>query len=155
MKQFSLKRVLELRTSREEQVAAQLARANHEAHEADAARDAVISVRHSGETQLADVARAGATVGELRALAAVLDSVDARIAEARVIARTASDAAERAQELHAVAARERRILDRLYERHLELVRLAAAAQDRRTMDAVALARFSRGEPDGAERAERS
>jgi len=155
VKKFSLKRVLELRTSREEQVAAQLARANHEAHEADVARDAIINVRHSGETQLADVARGGATVGELRALSAVLDAVDVRLSEARVAARAASEAVERTQELHTVAARDRRILDRLYERHLELVRLAAAAQDRRTMDAVALARFTRSEPDGTARAERS
>jgi flagellar protein FliJ len=146
VKKFSLKRLLELRASHEEQVAAQLARANHEARQADAACDAIVTARHSGGTQLADVARAGATVGELRTLSSVLDCADVRLAEARVMAQAASEHAEQAQELHNVAARERRVLDRLYERHLEMVRLNTAAQDRQAMDAVALTRFTHDEP---------
>jgi flagellar export protein FliJ len=142
MKKFSLKRVRELRTNRAEQVAAELAKANHAAHQADAAHEAVLDARVSGEQQIAELARHGATVGHLHALSSVLDSIDVRLADAQAAMRTARQAADRAQELHTLAAREQHVLDRLYERHLELVRMAEAAQDRTAMDAAALTRFT-------------
>lgn len=142
MKKFALKRVRELRTSHAERVAADLAHANHAADAADATHDAVLDARVSGEQQIADLARNGASVGELHALSSVLDAIDVRLADAQAAMRNAREAADRAQELHNVAAREQRVLDRLYERHLELVRLSEAAQDRSTMDAAALTRFT-------------
>lgn len=143
MKKFSLKRLLHLRTMREELDAAELARANRAADEAGMACLAIASARRSGETQLADIARAGATIGELRALAVVLDTMDARLADARTNAQAANEAAGLRQEAHRIAARERQVLDRLYEQYLERRRLTAAAQDQRAMDAIALSRFTR------------
>lgn len=154
MKTFSLKRVLELRTNREERAAAALARANHDVDQASALQDTAQHARHTGETQIAAAALGGATVGELRALSLVLASVDARLDDARIAVDAAHTIAEQAQAQHQLASREKRVLDKLYERHLESVRLQAVAQDRQAMDAAALARFTHGDAAAAAGGER-
>ncbi len=149
MKKFSLKRVHDLRIEREERVAAELVKARRDVDRASAAHDAVCDARVTGETQIAAAARAGATIGELHALSSVLTSIDARLDAAKAAVATAHEIAARARELHDEASRDRCALDRLHERHREVVRLEAAAADRVAMDAVALARFNQGHPRSA------
>lgn len=139
---FRLQRVLELR-EQAEQARARDAAAAHEA--ADAARreaDAIATLRAAQRAAL-DAAARGATVGELQHLAYVVDELDGRLdAAAEQVAgadarRDTADAALRD------AARDRRVLDRLRDRHVERHHAALVLEDRTTMDEIALSQFAR------------
>lgn len=143
MFQFRLQRILDLRARREEEAATRLADARTRAEEARSAQASLERVLAEGREQLAEAHGTRRTVGELRTLALALESVGLRVAEAERAADAAEAGVERTQAELTEAFRERRVLDRLRDRHREAWRSGEAQLDRATMDGVALARFAR------------
>lgn len=143
MFKFGLQRVLDLREKKEQEVATELAAARERAEAARAAAAALAGVRLAGEEQLAAAHAGASTVGELRQLAYVLDQLDLHIAAAEGVAAERDADVGRAQLDLNAAFRDRHVLDRLKERHLDAHRANAAQADRQTMDAIALSRFGR------------
>ena len=82
-------------------------------------------------------------MGHLQQLGLVLQSLDERVERADERVREADSVVTGAQQLLDVAARDRRMLDRLKDRHTDQWRAEMAQKDRIGMDEVALARFSR------------
>ncbi|HEX7238954.1 MAG TPA: flagellar export protein FliJ [Longimicrobiaceae bacterium] len=138
---FRLQRVLDLRAKREQEVAVKLAEARDRADDARRAQAALEAVRTENRERLAHAHGGGRTVGQLRSLGFVLESLDRRITDAAGVVE-AADAGVHASMLEmSDAFRDRRVLDRLRERHLESWRIEEVQQDRAAMDAIALTRF--------------
>lgn len=141
---FRLERLLELKAKHEEAMAIRLGIAEAAARRERDAEAALRAVRDAGRDDLlpAGVSR----VGTLRTIGELLDRVDDRLDQQaqRVVAadRTVHDA----QRQLVVAHQERRVLDRLREKHDERVRRDAAQDDQKTMDDIAVARFLRSRP---------
>src|SRR5688500_3933548 len=115
MFKFSLQRILELKARREEAAAMELARIRTAADLAVEACQILEATREEGLRQ-----RAGAsqTVGELRNAGYVIQRLDERIQHARVEARQAEEKVKVSLVDFTAASQERRVLDRLKERHL-------------------------------------
>jgi flagellar FliJ protein len=142
---FRLQRVLELREQKEQQVATALAEARDRADAARADAHRLAAVRAAGGEQLAGAPSVGRSVGELRQLAFVLDQLDLRIATAEgVVAQRDADVVRHQADLNA-AFQDRRVLDRLREKHLDAWKVGEVQLDRQTMDEIALARFGKRE----------
>jgi flagellar FliJ protein len=148
---FRLQRLLELREQREQAVARSLADARRSAEAARAARGALQAVRAANAEQLMSAHSAGRTVGDVRQLGYVLDQLDHRIDAAATTVATAEGVVRHAQGALTDAFRERRVLDRLRERHLDVWRATSVQLDRQLMDDIALARFTRPSADPSER----
>ena len=146
---FRLQRVLKLRAQRERELAATLAQLRREADVAGEACALLESAREAARAQIAAAAAGGAPVGELRSLGWMLEQMDRHIGEARSAAAVAEARVRQAAKALGAATRERRVLDRLRERHLEARRAEETSTDRRTMDGVALARHTRPDRTGA------
>ncbi len=139
MFKFRLQRVLELREKKEQEVATALAEARDRAELARRAVDDLARVRDAS----ARPDGGARSVGELRQAAFVLEQLDRRIALAAIAAAERdADVARRQAELN-LAFQDRRVLDRLKERHLDAWRANEVAIDRQTMDAIALTRFGK------------
>ncbi len=142
MFKFRLQRLLDLREQKEREMAAELARAEQAAEAARAELANLDAVRAIGRERL-HAAHAGAgTVGELRNLAFVLEQLDRQVSEANVSVNDAEQQSEAVRQELSEAHVERRVLDRLRERHEGEWREEAVQADRQTMDAIALARFT-------------
>lgn len=142
MFKFRLQRLLDLREQKEHEMAAELARAESAA---DAARSELANldaVRAIGRERLHAAHATDGTVGELRNLVFVLEQLDAQVTNAQASVDAAEDAAAQARGVLSDAFRDRRILDRLRDRHQADFRDAAQATDRQAMDAIALTRFT-------------
>jgi len=148
---FRLQRLLELREQREQAVARSLADAERSAEAARAARGALQAVRAANAEQLMSAYPASRTVGDFRHLGYVLDQLDHRIDAAAATVATAEGEVRHAQGALTDAFRERRVLDRLRERHLDVWKAASVQLDRQLMDDIALARFTRPSADPSER----
>lgn len=142
MFKFRLQRLLDLREQKEREMAAGLARAEHAADAARAELANLDAVRAIGREQLHAVHATDGTVGELRNLVFVLEQLDAQVASAQASVDAAEEAAARARGELGDAFRDRRVLDRLRDRHEADFRGAADAADRQAMDAIALTRFT-------------
>jgi flagellar FliJ protein len=140
---FRLQRVLELREQREKEQAVAFAEAERNA---DVAREEQAKLRtlHSESTASMMSARSSdGMVGHLQNIGFVLGQLDERLAKS----------AERVAELEGVvagaraeldtAARDRRVLGRLKEKHQDVHRVEEAGRDRVLMDEIALGRFTR------------
>lgn len=143
MIKFNLQRLLDLRERKEQAIAGELARARTVAQQATDTHQALVQARRDGEAQIASVTRSAPTVGEISALALVLEQLDGRLVGAEDAARHAEDLVKSVREQLTIASQDRQVLERLRERHLEAQRAAASAEDRTLMDAIALARFVR------------
>ena len=140
---FRLQRVLDLRRDAEQECARVLANAaarvaDCEAHcaELEAMRAAALADRHAAVL-------GGTTAGTLQHRTWMLAQLESRLEgahEALVAARTEE---ERARTLLAQASQERRVLDRLEERHRDAWRADDAARERVAMDEIALGRHTR------------
>ncbi len=138
MFRFRLQRVLELREQREQADAVVLAQAEQAAANARAERDQLTSMHSGARVTLSAAQRADPTVGHLRHLDYVLNALDERIGQASAdVAATETLAAEARGALE-LAARERRVLDRLKGRQQEEHQATEAHRDRVVMDEVAL-----------------
>lgn len=142
---FRLERLLELKAKHEEAMAIRLGIAERDARaerESQAALEALQADSRSGLLGPAGPRR----VGDLRPLSELLDRVgerlDLQVQRVRAADRTVHDAQQRLVAAH----QERRVLDRLREKHVDRVRLEESQADQKTMDEIAVARFLRSQP---------
>ena len=142
MFKFSLQRVLELKARREQAAAIELARTRAAADEAQRECEALESARAEGVRQMTAGARP--TVGDLQNAGYLLQRLDERIQVAQSVAMKAEDRATLSMGHFTVASQERRVLDRLRERHLGNWQAEQVEIDRKLMDDIALSRFTRG-----------
>jgi flagellar FliJ protein len=139
MFRFRLQQVLDLREKQERHLATQLAAAMGAERDAKNALDGLRAEREAGS----EVVNNGQShsVGELANLAFMMQQLDDRIAGANDVVSAANDSVSQVQEALTAAFKDRRVLDRLRERHEETYRVTAEQTDRRTMDDIALSRF--------------
>jgi flagellar FliJ protein len=140
---FRLQRILELKEQHEQARARELAAARDVAEQAASAKDALAALRANSHAQMHDVARSETRVGHLHQLGTVLASLDERLVVAVDVCKQADDGVHKAQLTLEEAARDRRVLDRLKERHTDVWRAEESARDRVQMDEVALTQFAR------------
>lgn len=138
---FRLQRVLDLRAKREKEAAIRLAEAEERAEDARSAQTALEAVRAENAARLAAAHGSGSTVGHLRSLGLVLESLDTRIGHAGTVVDAAEEGVRKSADEMRAAFQDRRVLDRLRERHLEAYRTGEVQVDRADMDSIALTRF--------------
>lgn len=144
MFKFSLQRVLDLRAKKEQEAAATLASARDEADAARQEHDELEQARSHGVTRIAEVRGGGGmTVGQLQNLGLVIQSLDRQLASARDQVQQADAQVERRMADFTLASQDRRVLDRLREKHLQVWQTDAMQQDRKAMDSIALTRHAR------------
>ena len=143
MFKFRLQRILELREKAEQAKARELVSAQESADVARRTRDELAELHASSRNEIDAAHRTEPRVGHLQQLGLVLQSLDQRLDTADEGVRAADAIVADAQTLLETAARDRRILDRLKDRHTDQWRVEAAHKDRIGMDEIALARFSR------------
>lgn len=140
---FRLQRILELREQAEQAKARELAAAQAEADRAQEARDILAAMRTDSRSQLASATVSAPRIGHLMQLGTAIDALDVRLEQATDDLRAAEIVVDEAKHRLEAAARDRRVLDRLKERHAEHWRAEEAQQDRLQMDEVALTQFTR------------
>jgi flagellar protein FliJ len=139
MFRFRLQQVLDLREKQERHLATQLAAAMGAEREAKNALNGLRAEREAGSEAIKDgQSHSG---GELANLAFMMQQLDDRIAGANDTVSAANNSVSQVQEALTAAFKDRRVLDRLRERHEETYRATAEQTDRRTMDDIALSRF--------------
>lgn len=143
MFKFRLQRVLELREKREQAQALELAKAEEAATAARQQRDTLQELHTASRQQLSTAHQADPTVGHLHHLGFVLNALDERLGHAAQSVTTAEGVVSTARVSLEVAARDRRVLDRLKDKHEDAHRVVESHRDRVTMDEIALARFTR------------
>lgn len=136
---FRLQQVLDLREQQERHLATQLAAAMGAER---AAKDALDELR-AERAASAEGALNGKShsVGELANVAFIMQQLDGQIACANDMVSAANDSVTQVQEALTAAFKDRRVLDRLRERHQETYRVTTEQTDRRAMDDIALSRF--------------
>lgn len=139
MFRFRLQQVLDLREKQERHLATQLAAAMGAEREAKDALDGLRAEREAGSEVVSN--GQSHSVGELANLAFMMQQLDDRIAGANDVVSAANDSVSQVQEALTAAFKDRRVLDRLRERHEETYRVTAEQTDRRAMDDIALSRF--------------
>ncbi len=140
---FRLQKVLELREQTEKESALRLVEARMEAAAALRALESLEEARRAGAEQAGRVADGGVPAGELQRLALLVHQLDLHVAVASEAAR---DADARVDDLAAEfedAFTQRRVIDRLREKHLELWKVEENQRDRATMDEFAIVRHAR------------
>ncbi len=143
MFRFRLQRVLELRLEAEQAAAGVLAVARENAERARDALELLDALHERTRLQINEAQTDDPRIGHLRQLGLVLQSLEARVDSAVAVRQSADAAVEIAQATLDAAARDRRVLDRLKERHATAWRATEAHQDQLQMDEIALARFGR------------
>jgi len=143
MFKFRLQRVLELRAEAEQAKARALAEARDAADAARRDHDALAELHQSSRAEVHAAHAQEPRVGHLRQLGLVLQSLEERLDNAAEVVQSADVVVAGAQNELETAARDRRVLDRLKERHATAWRAEEAHKDRLQMDEIALARFAR------------
>lgn len=143
MFKFRLQRVLELREKKEEAQAIQLAKAEETATIARTHRDQLETLRAESRAQITSANASGPTVGHLHHLGFVLNALDHRLVQASQVVSKAESLAFDARASLEIAARDRRVLDRLKDKHSDVHRAGEAHRDRVQMDEIALSLFTR------------
>lgn len=141
MFRFRLQQVLDLREQAERVLASQLVQALDVERCAQAELEGLQAARQVGAEQATGAGRTR-SVGELANLAFVLQQLDGQIANAADSVTAAGAAVTQVKEALTVAHQDRRVLDRLRERHAEDHRASEGQLDRRTMDDIALTRYT-------------
>ncbi len=149
---FRLQRVLELREEAEQAKARAFAEASDDADQARRRQDAIASLRTLQRQALDAAARGVITAGELQHLSFLVSALDDRLARASEDVREAERLVADTQAALQAASRDRRVLDRLKERHSERWQEAALQQDRLAMDEIALSQYTRRTPTPPETA---
>ena len=145
---FRLQRVLELREQHEQAKARELASAQDAAELARQAHELLARTKADSRAQISAAQTEAPRVGHLQGLGMTLDALEHRLEAAGETRKTAEHQVDEAQRALIEAARDRRILDRLKEKHEEAWRADEAQRDRVQMDEIALARFARGRENG-------
>ncbi|MCU0648945.1 MAG: flagellar export protein FliJ [Gemmatimonadaceae bacterium] len=146
---FRLQRVLELRERAEQETARRLAAREEEATVARDTRDALRDLRATSRDQVEQVHQDGTPVGHLQHMSYLIGQLDRRIAGAHDAVIDAEQAAIRVRGELESAVRDRRIIERLRDKHQDATRLLDQAADRVQMDEIALSRFGRQRDDAA------
>ena len=149
MFRFRLQRVLDLRERTEQEAAGRLADARERADAASRACQTLEAIQTDSRARLAAFPGNARSVGELQHADLLLDQLGQQVAHARDALRAAEGRVEQSLAEYTAAFQERRVLDRLRERHLDNWRSGEVQADRMTMDDVALAKFGRRDPSGA------
>lgn len=139
MFRFRLQQVLDLREEQERHLATQLATALGAEQAAKEALGELQAKRDAGASGMQD--GAPHSVGELTTLAFILQRMDGQITDAHEVVSAANESVSQVKEALTAAFKDRRVLDRLRERHEESYRVTAEQTDRRAMDEIALSRF--------------
>ena len=139
MFRFRLQQVLDLREKQERHLATQLAAALGAERAAKDQLNGLRAEREAGAEGIQD--GQSHSVGELANLAFIMQQLDDRIAGAHDVVSAANESVSQVQEALTSAFKDRRVLDRLRERHEETYRATAEQTDRRAMDDIALSRF--------------
>jgi flagellar protein FliJ len=142
MFRFSLQRVLDLRAQTEQKAATHLAQAQHRLQQANEQKAEIEDVLAQGIARLTAAVALPRTVGEMRSHCYVLTQLDERLARAENGIRNAEVEQEQRQQEFTLAFRDRRVLDRLKEKHLEAWREEETRADLAAMDGIALSRFT-------------
>jgi flagellar FliJ protein len=140
---FRLQRVLELREQAEQARARALASAQNAAAQARQAQETLEALHQTSRTQLQAATIAAPRVGHLQQLGTTLGALEVRLEQATEVVQAAEADVQQARQQLEEAARNRRVLTRLRERHVESWRAEEVLKDRVQMDEVALARFGR------------
>ena len=148
MFKFRLQRVLELREKSEEAKAIQLAKAEESASVARSERDQLQLLRTQSRAQITSASSTAPTVGHLHHLGFVLSALDHRLVQATQSVSTAEGVVSEARHLLEAAARDRRVLDRLKDKHSDVHRAGEVHRDRVQMDEIALTLFYAAAPGG-------
>lgn len=143
MFRFRLQRVLELREKREQAQALRLAQAEESATAARNERDELQALHTASRAQITSAHINDPTVGHLHHLGYVMNALDQRLGHASQSVTKAEGAVSEARSSLELAARDRRVLDRLKDKHTDAFRVEESQRDRVSMDEVALARFTR------------
>lgn len=143
MFRFRLQQVLDLREKQERTLASQLATAMNAERAAKETLNGLCAERQAGAEGV--VSGQSRSVGELANAAFIMQQLDGQIANANDMVTAANDSVSQVKEAFTVAFKDRRVLDRLRERHEETYRVTEEQTDRRTMDDIALSRFVHNE----------
>lgn len=150
MFKFRLQRLLDLRAAREREKSVELVRAEAECDAVRATLNDLQSARDDGRTRLLAPAGSQGTIGQLRNLAFIVEQLDRQVDSATTAMNVAESAAAVVRQDLNSAYVDRRVLDRLRDRHAADWRGAETQADRQTMDGIALTRFTqRDTPPGA------
>lgn len=141
MFRFRLQRVLELREEAEQAKSRALVSARDAADEARRAHETLTELHESSRAEIGAAQQGASRVGHLNQLGVVLQSLEVRLESAVEQVQAADSVVAEAQGQLEIAARDRRVLDRLKEKHVEVWRAEEAHKDRLQMDEIALARF--------------
>ena len=140
---FRLQRVLELRQEAEQAASRILGVARDAADEARRAQDHLTDLHETSRREIGATQQREPRIGHLQQLGVVLQSLETRLESAVEQVQAADGVVADAQSKLELAARDRRVLDRLKERHATVWRAEEAHKDRLQMDEIALARFGR------------
>lgn len=143
MFRFRLQRVLELREQREKAQAVALAEAEAKAEIARLALHAVRALHSGNMVKLVSARSSNGLVGHLQNLGFVLKELELRIGKSAERVSEAEGVVAGARAELDLAARDRRVLDRLKEKHEAVHRGEEAHRDRVLMDEIALGRYTR------------
>lgn len=143
MFKFRLQRILELREQAEQAKARALASAQDAAEAARKERDALADLHKSSRAELDAAHHGEPRIGHLQQLGFVLQALDQRLESAGDSVKAADEIVAGARKLLDDAARDRRVLDRLKDRHTDQWRIEEAHKDRLGMDEIAISRFAR------------
>lgn len=150
MFKFRLQRLLDLRTAHERAKSVEMVQAEAVCEATRTTLATVEAARDAGRTELLAPTGGGGTVGQLRNIAFVVEQLDHQVESAATAMNAAQNAAAAARKDLSAAHVDRRVLDRLRDRHAAGWRDAESRADRQTMDSIALVRFiQRATPPGA------
>lgn len=140
MFRFRLQQVLDLREKHERQLASQLVQAIGHERYAQTTLDDLRAIREAG----IDLPAPGAarSIGELSNMVFLQGALDGQIATASDAVDVAGGAVLEVKEALTGALQDRRVLDKLRDRHEATHRLSEEQLDRRTMDDIALSRHT-------------
>ena len=148
MFRFRLQRVLEIRERTEQEAAGKLAEAREHAAAASQACEALEAMQADSRVRLAAFPGNARSVGELQRAGLLLDQLGQQVAAAREALGAAEARVEQSLSEYTAAFQDRRVLDKLRERHLESWRGAEVQGDRVAMDGIALTQFGRRAASG-------
>ena len=143
MFRFRLQRILELREKREQARARELATAQHTHELATHTQERLTALREDSRAQVQAATGSMPRVGHLQQLGSVLEALDTKVDQASEAVVAADAEVQQARLILEAAARDRRVLDRLKERHADAWRAESVQRDRVAMDEIALLRFTR------------
>lgn len=140
MFRFRLQQVLDLREKHERQLSTQLVQAIGHERYAQTTLDDLRAIREAG----IDLPAPGAarSIGELSNMVFLQGALDGQIATASDAVDVAGNAVLEVKEALTGALQDRRILDKLRDRHETTHRMSEEQLDRRTMDDIALSRHA-------------